>query len=132
MHAKPIQFVGGCANCHSRTHDGALEVSVGDDADVHEWICLKCARKLAGKIIAAVAKCQEHLAAGLVFRDDRWQAPSALRVPPITAADDPTCGDCGEPCLPPFKCCEACGSEAVQVRPDGPRATATARASETP
>lgn len=77
-----MMFRGPCAACGRDAGDkvrGAVEVAPGDRDGHYEWICLTCARRLAGMLLNAVDKCQKHIANGLDFRYERWQPKAKKR-----------------------------------------------------
>ena len=83
MLVKPMMFAGNCAGCgvYSDETRGAVEVGVDEDSDgIGQYMCLKCALKLAKRILKARKKCQENMGNGMVFRFDKWQpAPTEKR-----------------------------------------------------
>lgn len=78
MLIKPFQFIGSCCECGEPAEDGAVAVALDSDADDisgYPWLCLKCALRAAKRIQVAVRKCREHMSAGEVYRNDKWQKP---------------------------------------------------------
>jgi hypothetical protein len=71
-----MQFKGDCACCghYSERARGAVEVEISNGSQ--EWICLRCARKLAARLQKAAELCRQKIRKGLEFRFDRWQAKS--------------------------------------------------------
>ena len=79
MKVKPITFTGRCASCQTDGDDrGGVDIGVGDASDseyIGEWLCLRCARQLAERLVAATDKCTDKMLRGLRQRGDRWVRP---------------------------------------------------------
>jgi len=74
--ALPMEFSGHCCGCDSTKEDRpAVEVFIDRDPndDIGDWICLACARRLCRRVARAVEECEKKVAAGYVYRNDRWQ-----------------------------------------------------------
>jgi hypothetical protein len=66
-----FQFRGRCASC-PRYMDGNAAVLC--DVDDHEvWVCARCARNIARRLLRAADTAQRKTRAGFVYRHDRWQ-----------------------------------------------------------
>lgn len=74
MKVKPFQFMGPCASCGkgSKKVRGGIEITTGSD-DSHDWICLRCAKTLAERLLKSIASCKERVRQGEIFRFDRWR-----------------------------------------------------------
>jgi hypothetical protein len=75
MKAKAITFGGSCKGCgRSAVERGGVEVNFHElDFDLSgEWLCLRCARRLAKAIEQAADDCVRKMRHGLVQRHGRW------------------------------------------------------------
>lgn len=134
MKAIPFTFTGNCFACGEHQEDGGgVAVCLDeDDEDVFDgtWLCLKCARRAARRIIKAMRACEDKLAAGLVFRHELWTLnptaearsyaekamPEPIHYWPM-GADETACGETAEPRTtgPEEVTCERC-IDAMQER----------------
>jgi hypothetical protein len=76
---RPIQFGGHCPACNSSndtpTRAGVEIATDGEDADF--WICIRCARSLASKILVACAAAQLRTDRGQEYVNGRWNSMKA-------------------------------------------------------
>ena len=93
MKVKPFQFRGSCAECFARADIEPMPavalISDGDDDefDSTNWLCLKCATKLARRLRAAVKSCRAKVKRDLEYRHEKWQKkakPKATKAPAAT------------------------------------------------
>ena len=85
--AHPFQFKGRCAGCYKQQGGKGPAVAVGvsdepilpgDDFEPYaEWLCARCALRLAKKILAAVARAKMLVAKGFIYRGDKWAKRAA-------------------------------------------------------
>ena len=74
--AEPITFCGPCGACDRHmddTHAVSFNLSKDDDDDLEgEWICIRCARLLAKRLIRAADQSVKFKRARLVQRHRKW------------------------------------------------------------
>lgn len=85
--ASPVEFGGFCSSCKADNATPARagvefsmecdhdedEVDEGEDYCSEELICTSCARALAANLLEAADKAEKNVAAGLQYKNDRWQ-----------------------------------------------------------
>jgi len=79
--AKPMTFSGTCEGCGRKRADmPAVEYVADHWADgIGEWICARCARRLAMALLRASGVAAEKVRAGFVQRHERWVHKSKLK-----------------------------------------------------
>ena len=96
MKVKPFQFCGSCANCGCMSTDDPMaavalisEDDADDEFDSTEWLCLKCATKLARRLRAAVKSCRAKVKRGLEYRHEKWQKKAKPKAAKPAAKETP-------------------------------------------
>jgi hypothetical protein len=85
---KEIQFLGccsgGCQSGNNTPSRGGLyiQLEAGDDVEDGEMVCLRCAEKLATRILKSAAECRVRISMGQDYRAERWHAPKKAEVTP--------------------------------------------------
>lgn len=78
MKVIPLEFGGPCTACNTRSIErtkGGIEIGIGEFSE--EMICLGCARRLAARLLKAIANCVKFRAQKLIYRNDRWMTKEA-------------------------------------------------------
>lgn len=76
MRTTPFQFKGPCSACGKDARSnlrGGVKISVMLGGTRSDWLCLTCAKRLAGMLLNAVDKCREKIRAGMTYRCEKWQ-----------------------------------------------------------
>jgi hypothetical protein len=102
--AKPMTLSGSCGSCGRHLDQSAAVSFIFNESDTKddcgEWICTRCAKRLARWLTDAAEQALQLTKAGLVQRNDEWVpkqakvsgAPVVEHAPSCTVAT--TCADC--------------------------------------
>jgi hypothetical protein len=82
--AKAMQFGGPCQGCGRDSENARNAVEV-NDGENETWLCAKCARALARKLVIAADVAESNSKSGLVYRRDRWVKRGTVLSPGVVA-----------------------------------------------